>query len=85
MSSKDPKELKELKESRRVSMPPNYDALRVRSGSIPPKVPLELLQSQDNNNAIPEAPPSSSWLDITSFDWDILIPATAIKLLLFPT
>lgn len=83
---------KELKEARRVSMPPNFGSLRISAGSlpipIPPKVPLEQIQqiqSQEAINAIPEAPSSSKWFDLTTFDWDILIPATAMKLLLFPT
>jgi len=67
------------------------NTLRVRDGSIPPKpkVSLEQLQGGESKEENKKRSPSlknveRKWWKLDSFEWDILLVGTAVKLLLFP-
>ena len=63
------------------------NTLRVRDGSIPPKPKLSLEgeSKEENKKRSPSLKNvERKWWKLDSFEWDILLVGTAVKLLLFP-
>lgn len=75
------------KHSKRLSLPVSpANSLRVRTTSIPAKTPLDQLLNPETtrSSTIPEETKAMGWLGFSNIEWDVLVVATAAKLLLFP-